>query len=189
MKKYGGYLVCLVSCILALGLRVFSQAARTAPSVAVIDTDAFYNESSGIKRLSDALRPLEDEVTPYNDEIAARVNKYKELTRQAEEMAKRPGGCPAILDDIKKVELLIRGTEAKAKEFYEKRRDELTKPWVPQISAALKEFAATRGYALIVDKSQLTSGAIIIENTGSDFPDITTDFIKFFNDKYPTTQN
>ncbi|MEP7077294.1 MAG: OmpH family outer membrane protein [Acidobacteriota bacterium] len=187
MRTLVGFSFGLLVGVFALYVPVCSQTAkRAAPLKAVIDIDAFYDETTGIKMFSNALRPLDNEIKPFNDDIKDHAKKYNELANRAHRVPQEVD-IKKIADEMLNEQLLIRGMQANAKDFYYKRRDELVKPFEPQVNAALKEFASSRGYKLILDKSKLDGSTVYADSR--ELADVTSDFIKFFNDKYSPKQN
>jgi Skp family chaperone for outer membrane proteins len=178
---------------------VFAQAkpaatpAPTAPTqagpmpdtkIALVDTDEFLNEKTGIVRLVNAAKKVEGEFQPRRNELQGLQSQIEKLTADLQKA--QPVQDPKVsaqqqekIDQLKK-EFQRKGEDAQA--AYQKRLQEMLGPVYDEIGKALDVYAKAKGITLILDVTKIQG---IVSADGS--LDITKPFITEFNTKNPAT--
>jgi Skp family chaperone for outer membrane proteins len=178
---------------------VFAQAkpaatpAPTAPTqagpmpdtkIALVDTDEFLNEKTGIVRLVNAAKKVEGEFQPRRAELQGLQSQIEKLTADLQKA--QPVQDPKVsaqqqekIDQLKK-EFQRKGEDAQA--AYQKRLQEMLGPVYDEIGKALDVYAKAKGITLILDVTKIQG---IVSADGS--LDITKPFITEFNTKNPAT--
>src|SRR5215813_8393399 len=167
----------------------------TAPAVvlpmskmAVIYTDAFLDQKTGIAKFNTVLNKLNSEFQKTKDDITQMQNRAAALETEINKLRDAPEGTPIDqkslqakidqLDQLKK-DIQRKGEDAQA--AYNRRRQELFNPLQDEIGKALEVFAKARGINVIID------GAQVPLLYAAESIDITRAFITEFNSKNPVT--
>ena len=152
--------------------------------IALVDTDEFLNEKSGIVRLVNAAKKVEGEFQPRTDGAARPQHANREADGGLQKA--QPVQDPKVsaqqqdkIDQLKK-ELQRKGEDAQTD--YQKRLQVMLGPVYDEIGKALDVFAKARGITLILDVTKIQG---IVSADGS--LDITKPFISEFNTKNPAT--
>src|SRR5215510_11409821 len=174
-------------------LKPNATPAPTAPAqpanlpdakIALVDTDEFLNEKTGILRLVSAAKKVEGEFQPRRTELQGLQSQIDKMTADLQKAA--PVQDPKVSAqqqdaiDQKKKELQRKGEDAQA--AYQKRLQEKLGPVYDDIGKALDAFAKAHGITLILDVTKVQG---IVSADGS--LDITKAFITEFNSKNPAT--
>lgn len=169
----------LIGFVLSLFLCVSSFAQN---KIAVVDTNAFYDEKSGIIDLISVNKKVREEL---KDKLDSDYKEIQKLINELEEIRNRPKvGCPStelIEEKIKKLDQLQSSFKLKINEA----NIEFTnreKPINERITAKLEIFKKNKGYLIILDQSKMESSFFIYEEDSS--IDITKEFIKFCNEEF-----
>jgi len=162
--------------------------AQTGPlpetKIALVDTDEFLNEKTGIVRLVSAAKKVEGEFQPRRTELQGLQGQIDKLTADLQKAA--PVQDPKVTaqqqDAIeqKKKELQRKGEDAQA--AYQKRLQETLGPVYDDIGKALDAYAKAHAITLILDVTKI-QGIV----SASESLDITKSFITEFNSKNPAT--
>jgi outer membrane protein len=167
-----------------------SGPAQTAAigegKIAVIYSEAFFDQKQGIARFNTLLTTLNREFQPTQAELDGMRTR---ITQQTDELNKlQQSGTPIdpkslqqkadALDQLKK-DYQRKGEDATAK--YNKRRQEVFSPLQEDIGKQLEAFAKQRGITVIIDGSQVP---VLY---AADSIDITRAFIQEYNSKNPAT--
>jgi outer membrane protein len=170
-----------------------ATSAATAPvqsanlpetKIALVDTDEFLNEKSGIVRLVTAAKAVEGEFQPRRSELQGLQTQIDKMTADLQKAA--PVQDPKVSAqqqdaiDQKKKELQRKGEDAQA--AYQKRLQEKLGPVYDEIGKALDVYAKAHGITLILDVTKI-QGIV----SASESLDITKPFISEFNSKNPAT--
>jgi Skp family chaperone for outer membrane proteins len=170
-----------------------STPAQTAPvqsgnlpetKIALVDTDEFLNEKSGIVRLVSAAKKVEGEFQPRRTDLQGLQTQIDKMTADLQKAA--PVQDPKVSAqqqdaiDQKKKELQRKGEDAQA--AYQKRLQEMLGPVYDEIGKALDVYAKAHGITLILDVTKI-QGIV----SASESLDITKPFITEFNSKNPAT--
>ena len=160
--------------------------AATVPDtkVALVDTDQFLDEKSGITRLVTAAKAVEAEFQPRRTEL---VNLQTQIDKSTADLQKvSPVQDPKLtaqqadkIDQMKK-DMQRKGEDAQA--AYQKRLQEKLGPVYEEVGKALDAYAKGHGITLVLDVAKV-QGIV----SASDSLDITKPFIADFNSKNPAT--
>jgi Skp family chaperone for outer membrane proteins len=179
-------LIC-AACAFAARAQQPPAAAPAKPTlegkVAVIDTSAFADEQTGIRRIVEALRRLETEFTPRSDELKQVRARYDQLVKEIND-TKTVADQTALQRKADEAEQLKRDIDRKsedAKAAYERRLREVVGPVQDEVFKSLDAYAKENGIALIFDVSQVPL------LYGAQSVDITRHFITIYNQRNPST--
>lgn len=169
-------------------------ASATAPvqlpmsKMAVIYTDLFLDQKTGIAKFSSVVTKLNGEFQKTKDELTQMQTRGQTLESEITKLREAPAGAPVDqralqakidqLDQLKK-DIQRKGEDAQAS--YNRRRQELFTPLQDEIGKALEVFAKARGINVIIDAAQVPL------LYAADSIDITRAFIADFNSKNPAT--
>lgn len=172
----------------------FAQTkTENSNKIAAIDTNAFFDESTGIEELVIAKRKLDQEFEPYNQDLASShqkveqcINEIKKISEFMNSPEPKPQvnfGSNSMRDRASKCENLDKEREElrdKIKTQYEKRKLETFTDINKKVENAIKVFVKQNGYSIVLDSSKINSSAII----EGESVDITKDFIHFYNEQF-----
>ena len=163
------------------------QATVPVPvsKMAVIYTDAFLDQKTGIAKFNSVLAKLNGEFKQIKDELDGMQTRATTLEAEINNLRQNAATPVATLqtkidqlDQLKK-DAQRRGEDAQAS--YNRRRQELFLPLQDEIGKALEVFAKARGINVIID------GAQVPLLYAAESIDITRAFIAEFNTKNPVT--
>jgi Skp family chaperone for outer membrane proteins len=152
--------------------------------IALVDTDEFLNEKSGIVRLVAAAKKVEAEFQPRRSDLQILQQQIDKLTADLQKAA--PVQDPKVSAqqqdaiDQKKKELQRKGEDAQRD--YQQRLQAMLGPVYDEIGKALDVYAKAHGITLILDVTKI-QGIV----SASEQLDITKPFISEFNSKNPAT--
>lgn len=168
----------LIGFVLSLFLCVSSFAQN---KIAMVHTDAFESEKTGIKKLTNAVRMIgfldfteSFRASDLRHEIEILEKEIATLSRQKQEIIKK-------YEQLLKLKDQLKVSEEKVEKLYEEWISENIAPIRKRINEKLKEFSKQKGYALVFEKRSIDDGVIIID---SETDDITNEFIKFCNEEF-----
>lgn len=152
--------------------------------IALVDTDEFLNEKSGIVRLVAAAKKVEAEFQPRRTElqgIQAQIDKMTaDLQKAAPVQDPKVSAQQQDAIDQKKKELQRKGEDAQT--AYQQRLQAMLGPVYDEIGKALDVYAKAHGITLVLDVTKI-QGIV----SASEQLDITKPFISEFNSKNPAT--
>lgn len=159
-----------------------------------IMTAAFNAETGGITRYINAEKALDTEMKPRATELQTLQTRMATLSEDIRKMTSNPAvpvnqqAVAAKQEEGQKLKREFDFKQQEAQAVYTKRRQELLAPIQTQIYQALREYAKTKGYSVVIDVSAMdTENApnpvLVLDETA----DITKDFIAFYNAKPATT--
>ena len=173
-----------------------APAAGTAAPVpdakiAIINSDAFYDDKAGITRLFKALDGVQrefeikrKELAQLNDDITRKTTELETLQTQY------TAGSPIKASDIQTkaadLEQLKKDLQRKvqdAQDGYKRRQAEVTAPISEDIGKALDAFAKQRGITLTLDIAKIAPAVMTLVPS----MDVTEAFIKDYNSHNPAT--
>lgn len=162
-----------------------AQSTATVPEskIALIYSDAFLDDKTGIARFSVLLNTLNREFQPRQSELQGLQAKIQQTSDEIDKT--RPMADPKTIqqkmDQVEawKVEFKRKGEDAQG--AYDRRRKEMFLPLQEAIGKALETFAKQRGINVIIDGSQVP---VVY---AADSLDVTRAFINEFNGKNPAT--
>jgi outer membrane protein len=152
--------------------------------IALVDTDEFLNEKSGIVRLVAAAKKVEAEFQPRRTELQTLQQQIDKMTADLQKAA--PVQDPKVSAqqqdaiDQKKKKLQRKGEDAQSS--YQQRLQAMLGPVYDEIGKALDVYAKAHGITLILDVTKI-QGIV----SASEQLDITKAFISEFNSKNPAT--
>jgi outer membrane protein len=152
--------------------------------IALVNSDEFNDEKTGIVRLIIAMKKVDNEFGPRRTELQS----LQQQTQKAEADLAKVGPMQSALinqqqqekiDQMKK-DFQRKGEDAQA--AYQKRLQEVLGPVYEDVGKALDAYAKAHGITLVLDVSKV-QGIV----SASDSLDITKAFITEFNSKNPAT--
>jgi Skp family chaperone for outer membrane proteins len=171
-------------------------APTTAPAtvalpnskMAVIYTDLFLDQKTGIAKFNTVVTKLNGEFQKLKDEITQMQQRAQALEAEINKLREAPPGAPieqkTVQAKMDQLDQLKKDTQRKAEDAqaaYNRRRQELFAPLQEEIGKALEAFAKARGINVIID------GAQVPLLYAAESIDITRAFITEFNSKNPAT--
>jgi len=172
-----------------------TPATSTAPvnvvvpesKIALVDTEAFGDEKTGIVRFVEALRSLQREVKPKQDEMLAIQTKMQQLAKDIDTLSKSavvdPQSIRAKQDEGGRLERELKYKKEDYDAIMQRRYREVVGPISADIGKELDVFAAQRGITMVLDVSKLLPAILTAKNE----TDITTAFIAYYNARKPPT--
>lgn len=167
---------------------VFSQAV-SAGKVAVINTKMFDSEKGGITKYVNAMDSVDKEFASTTTQIQTMGVRYENLRKEIQTLQEQAQKNPAVpinqntlntkADEYERLGREIKFKQEEAKANYERRRQAVMKPVLLDIGKAMDEYAAQKGFALILDSSKLDQAGVILAINKT--ADITVEFINFYN--------
>jgi len=152
--------------------------------IALVNTDDFMDEKSGILRLVAAAKRVDGEFQPRRTELTTLQNQIEKSTAdlQKAQALQDPKVTQQQADKIEqmKTDLKRKGEDAQA--AWNKRLQDVLSPIYDDIGKALDVYAKAHGITLILDVTKI-QGILSF----SDSLDITKPFITEFNSKNPAT--
>jgi outer membrane protein len=152
--------------------------------IALVNTDDFADEKTGIVRLVAAMKRVDAEFQPRRTELQALQQQIEKATADLNKAA--PVQDPKVtaqqndkIEQMKK-EYQRKGEDAQAS--YQKRLQEVLGPVYEDIGKALDAYAKAHGITLVLDVTKI-QGIV----SASESLDITKPFIAEFNSKNPAT--
>ncbi len=156
--------------------------------MAVIFTDLFLDQKSGIAKFNSVVTKLNSEFSATKLDLTQMQTRAQTLESEITKLREAPEGTPIDqralqakidqLDQLKK-DIQRKGEDAQAS--YNRRRQELFTPLQEEIGKALEAFAKARGINVIIDGTQVPL------LYAAESIDITRAFITDFNSKNPIT--
>ena len=152
--------------------------------VAVIYSDAFLDEKSGIARFNTLMGTLNREFEPRRSELQALQTRISTLAKEIDDTQNvaAPDSIRQKRDQLAQLNTDFKRKGEDAEAAYNKRRQEIFTPLQQDISKALDAFAKARGITIVLDGSQMPG--LYPSDTNID---ITRAFINEFNSKNPAT--
>ena len=157
--------------------------------MAVIYTDMFLDQKTGIAKFNTVLAKLNSEFQKLKDEINQMQTRAQQLETEVNKLREAPAGSSPVdpqslqtkIDQLEQLKKDIQRKGEDAQASYNRRRQELFTPLQDEIGKALEVFAKARGINVIIDAAQVPL-LYAAEST-----DITRAFITEFNTKNPVT--
>ena len=163
-----------------------ATVALPTSKMAVIYTDVFLDQKTGIAKFNSLLTKLNSEFQKLKDEINALQQRAQALETEINKLREAPAGTPidqrslqAKIDQLEQLKKEIQRKAEDAQAAYNRRRQELFAPLQDEIGKALEVFAKARGINVIID------GAQVPLLYAAESIDITRAFITDFNSKNP----
>ena len=157
--------------------------------MAVIYTDVFLDQKTGIAKFNSVLTKLNGEFSALKNEINQMQTRAQQLEDEVNKLREASAGPSPVdpkslqtkIDQLEQMKRDIQRKGEDAQASYNRRRQELFGPLQDEIGKALEVFAKARGINVIIDAAQVPL-LYAAEST-----DITRAFITEFNSKNPVT--
>ena len=156
--------------------------------MAVIYTDMFLDQKTGIAKFNSVVTKLNNEFAGLKNEIQGLQTRAQTLEDEIGKLQNAPAGTPidqrslqAKIDQLEQLKKDLQRKSEDAQASYTRRRQELFGPLQDEIGRALEAFAKARGINVIIDAAQVPL------LYAADSIDITRAFITDFNSKNPVT--
>lgn len=166
-----------------------TATAAAAPAgeakIAVIYTELFLDQKTGIQRLVSTATTVQREFQPRITELETLGRSIQTATADLEKKAAVQDAAASRLEN-ERIEQLKRDFTRKNEDLelaVNKRRAEALGPISENINTALQTFARTRGISLLIDGSKL-NGVMMVLN---DSVDLTNEFVADYNRRNPAT--
>jgi len=172
---------------------IAQTTTATADKIGLVAWQAFDDPAKGIKKYAAAMDALENEFKPIQTELQTMATKYQTLqkefqTLQEQMQTKKVPVNEATLqtkaDEIAQMERDIKKKDEDAKARYQSRFNLTIGPIQNDIYKALNEFAAQKGYAVILDGAKLEQANILVGFSPK--ANVTDEFIAFYNARQTT---
>jgi Skp family chaperone for outer membrane proteins len=165
-----------------------ANVALPTSKMAVIYTDLFLDQKTGIGKFNNVLAKLNGEFQKLKDEINQMQTRAQQLEEEVNKLRAAPASSPvdpkSLQTKIDQLEQMKKDVQRKgedAQASYNRRRQELFTPLQDEIGRALEVFAKARGINVIIDAAQVPL------LYAADSIDITRAFIAEFNSKNPVS--
>jgi outer membrane protein len=159
-------------------------AALPETKIALVNTDEFADEKTGITRLVSAMKRVDGEFQPRRTELQTLQQSIEKSTADLSKAAPLQDAKVTQQQTDKlegmKTEFKRKGEDAQA--AYQKRLQDVLGPVYDDIGKALDAYAKAHGITLILDVTKV-QGIV----SASESLDITKPFITEFNSKNPAT--
>jgi outer membrane protein len=151
--------------------------------IALIYSDAFLDDKTGIARFTTLLSTLNREFQPRQTELQQLQQKATTLNDEIEKTktVADPKTIQQKVDQLETFKIELKRKSEDAQQAYDKRRKEIFTPLQEAIGKALEAFAKQRGITVMIDGSQVP---VVY---AADSIDVTRAFINDFNGKNPAT--
>lgn len=164
-----------------------AQTAVPLPTskMAVIYTDAFLDQKTGIAKFNIVVGKLNGEFKQVKDELDGMQTRAQTLEAELNNLRQNAATPVATLqtkmDQFEQLKKDLQRKSEDAQASYNRRREELFLPLQEEIGKALEAFAKARGINVIIDAAQVPL------LYAAESIDITRAFITDFNTKNPAT--
>jgi Skp family chaperone for outer membrane proteins len=174
--------------VLCLTFAISASAQTGQLKIVVINTLEF-DGKDGIVKYTNAMTALENEFKPLDVELKALATKYENLGKELKVIQDQinAGTVPVNqqaaqtkLEEYQNLEIQIKRKQEDGKERFQRRQPQVLGPIQQDIGKAMQEFAAAKGYDLILDASMLDQQKILLAYIPNKV-DVTKEFITFFN--------
>ena len=158
-------------------------AALPDSKIAVIYSDLFLDDKTGIAKFTTLLNTLNREFQPRQTELQQIQQKATTLSDEIEKTKSvaDPKALSQKLDQLETYKVELKRKSEDAQQAYDRRRKEIFTPLQDSIGKALEVFAKQRGITVLIDGSQVP--VVYAEPS----IDVTRAFINDFNGKNPAT--
>lgn len=175
--------------VTVFAVSVFAQAQPPA-KIAVINTQAFYDEKVGITKIINAYKVLETEFKTTTTELDNGLKRFQTLQVEIKALQDRandptnkvpidPKAAQAKVDEAEKLQRDLKFKDEEFKAQLTKRQGAILGPINQDIGKVLTDFATQKGYAVILDASKLDQAGVLLALDKT--ADVTEEFIKFYN--------
>lgn len=162
-----------------------SLAQATPAKIALINTDAFYDEKAGITKLVAANKQLDAEFASQIKALQDTGTRIKAITAELQNMQKLPPAAfnqaayNAKMEEGESLQRQITRRKAELDDAVTKRRRVLVAPINADIGRGITEFANKNGFGAVFDINKLGESGVLLFLAES--ADVTRQFIMFYN--------
>lgn len=184
----------IISAIFLTGLLAVSSFAQTQPAtvkIGLMNSDAFYNDKTGITKLITANKQLDTEFGTRIKELEDGNTKLQGIATELQNMQKLPQpqfnqtAYNTKQDEGERLQRELSYKKTELETAINKRRAVVLGPINQEIGKAIDEFAKQKGFGVIFDIAKMAdAGAVLFFG---DAADSTKEFIAFFNARPATT--
>jgi len=162
-----------------------ATVAVPATKIALIDTTAFSDEKTGIKRYLNAVNGLRRQFEARNTELRNLDAQIKALAAEINKLSAAPVVSQETIrakqDEGTRLERDLKYKKEQADADYAKKYEEVVGPVSADIGKALDLYASQYGLTMVLDVSKLLPAILTVNPT----TDITEAFIADYNSKNP----
>jgi Skp family chaperone for outer membrane proteins len=162
-----------------------TTAAVPDTKIAFVDTTAFGDEKTGIKRYVNAVKTVQVQFKPTTDELISLQNRIKviadDITKLSGSPVVDPKSIQAKQDEGERLQREFKYKKEDADAAFEKKYGEVVGPISTDIGKALDQYLLQHGLTVILDMSKLAP-AVLTMNPAMD---ITQSFIAEYNSRNP----
>ena len=182
MKKFS-VLVCVGFLTVLFSISAFAQMQGV--KIALINSEAFFDEKAGITKLVTANKQLEAEFAVRVKELQDGNARLGTIAKELENMQKLPPAqfnqvaYNAKRDEGENLQRTLTYKKSDVESAIASRRTILVSPVSQEIGKGIDEFAKKNGYGAIFDVSKLADAGILLFLAESG--DVTKGFIAFYN--------
>ncbi len=189
--------------VLVLAASAFAQTennqSTNSGKVAVINTNLFYDEKSGIPELARLQKQFDEEVeskfssieiSRKEDEKTALVVKINRIGSEIQylqyknsDTSDKSAELESLRLKLKQLEMELDSLVESRKQYIETQAPESLKKLKIKIGDAIRQFTKEKGYAIIIDISKDTCICLCTYEYENDI-DVTEAFIKYYNEIY-----
>jgi Skp family chaperone for outer membrane proteins len=157
--------------------------------IAIINTNRFGDEKTGIAKLVNAVKIIKREFEPQQTELKSLKDKYQVLIKEINQIKSTPAADPkTVQPKIEQAEEMRKSLERKASDStsaYNKRLESVIGPVYQDITKSIEVFAKERGIGLMLDAAKVGRDGAILALASC--MDLTDEFIADYNKKNPAT--
>lgn len=171
-------------------ISAFAQA-QSAPKIVLINTEAFFDEKSGITKLVAANKQLNLEFAPRVKGLQDGNTKLQSIASELENMRKLPanvfnqGSFSAKQEEGERLQRELNYNKTDLESAVTKRRQALIGPINGDIGKGIDEFSKKNGYGAVFDVSKLAETGVLLFL--AETANVTKEFIVFYNARLATT--
>ena len=153
--------------------------------VAYVNSSAFLDPNTGIKKLVRANQALELEFSGTQSELSLLNEKLRTLAGELQKLSADPVANAKVISEKQgqgeRMQRELAGKQQAAQEAFSKRAQEAQAPIITEIGQAIRVFAKERDISLLLDMAKL--GEAVLDAKPE--LDLTADFVASYNAKHP----
>ncbi|HEX8639172.1 MAG TPA: OmpH family outer membrane protein, partial [Pyrinomonadaceae bacterium] len=149
--------------------------------VAVIYSDLLFEEKSSVKVLAEAYQKIDEKIKGAQKQLDVLSLRIESLKKELQNLQNSPTIFQRRLGEL---ELLQREYNFRREEIGSLPRKHKSELMISfKVYEALLQFKKQKGYAIILDRSEIRDSSMVIEGNEK-FMSVTPDFIQFYTSKY-----
>ena len=174
-------IVCILLITATISISAQKDKNSVSTKVAMINSLAFYDEKSGIKKLAMAEKQMGMVDCAAMFEYSSLKAEIRKLEKEITELQCQKRSVDDKILQLQKSKDLSEQKLGENKTCKENFRLQTVEPIKATIREKLKEFAKLKGYGIVVDALTIVESESIIEG---EVENLTAEFIKFCNDYF-----